>query len=629
MAQLPGPEKSWRGIFPGTYLGNLWQTWNVDLERYPGRVVLSNHMESIAAEPESLGLIYKLLRTNALVTDQWFGVVRASTASGTDGDIVRNGNSVISAGTWITDDTAASPDNVHDMVLHESANGEERLLVTVATDIAILNKSGGANAWDVDWGSTVASGGVALSNTVYHPIARLQRLVAVGDKINVSTTNIPVIHTIDKDDVFTPNRLQFPTVYNVKNIYTSSNRFWLGLQHSRDGRARVIEWDGFSLTYNNEHDLVGNTPLCGFVVKDIPYFITEKGFIFKFDGGGFEKVQDFNLQEEQMVFDTSEASNATIKNYGATVDGNIVYINLGAPMRIESAATATYGVRRARSGVWIFNTVTENLYHHRGLGERLANSTKSFGSAVLSQPGTVIKATIASNQVLIATAQVYVGGATWVTGTKNVLYRDTQPTTSALNRGHIITPYIPIEEVEAMWESIWVKFKRFIDSGNRIVMKWRVLDPIKNQDTGSTNEYSPLQAAGTWVSTTTFTCAVPTGVGVGDEVEVISGDNAGSTFAITTLSATPDGSTTITVTIAEAASFSSTDTALFRFDNWRTETAISSTSVGNQRVPLTTLTTGGAGNLHGEFIQLKIELRGRGMILDEVLPAFKILTKVK
>jgi hypothetical protein len=132
--------------------------------------------------------------------------------------------------------------------------------------------------------------------------------------------------------------------------------------------------------------------------------------------------------------------------------------------------------------------------------------------------------------------------------------------------------------------------------------------------------YSPLQAAGTWVNTTSFTCAVPTGVVVGDEVEVMTGDNGGCLFEISTLSGTPDGSTSRTVTISEAAPVSSTDKCMFRFDNFHTETAISATDIGNKKVPF-------SAPAHGEFIQFKIELRGVDVAIDELVPVPMIKTK--
>lgn len=77
----------------------MWQTWNIDLERSPGRVSLADNMNSVSTAMESLGSgkpVYKLFYTNANTTPQWWGIIHGT-------DIVRNGNSVINGGTWVTD----------------------------------------------------------------------------------------------------------------------------------------------------------------------------------------------------------------------------------------------------------------------------------------------------------------------------------------------------------------------------------------------------------------------------------------------------------------------------------------------------------------------------------------------
>ncbi len=263
-----------------------------------------------------------------------------------------------------------------------------------------------------------------------------------------------------------------------------------------------------------------------------------------------------------------------------------------------------------------------------GIGEHASAGTDiNYGTSPLASVGAVMKSTDI-NQIIVS-ASVYTGGTLMTTNTNGIYLQEqntNQASNTGRNRGYFITPYLPIEEVEAMWEALTVKFKRFVNSNNRIVIKWRVLDPLYNASAldqgGNAFEEGGISAPITWVNTTSFTCKVPVGVSVGDEVEVLVGDNAGCSFAISILSATPDNSTTLTVTIAEAAPTSSTDTAMVRFDNWKTETAISSTSVGSKKVEFTS-------TAHGEFAQLKIELRGFDIQIDDLLPALKEKTNKK
>lgn len=618
-------KKLWKGMFPGNYAGNLWASWNMDLEKSPGRLVLADKFRRFNT---GLGVVQKFLRTNATTTDEWWGLVNKT-------KMLRNGGTNVASG-WQADDTTnfAGVDTPLDMEIHESANGEQRLFVSMDDDIAVLNTTNAVNVWETDWGSNRPSPIIPTVSPVltYRPMAKLQRLLAIANKVD----GIPKIDTIDFNDVATLGALTFAAEFTVRVIYSNSNRFWIGLQHDTDGDAKIIEWDGVSSTYNNEYSLDGSFPLCGFIVNDIPYFITEKGYIFKWSGGGFVKVQSFNLDEDRTRLLTSVTSKDTIQAYGAYVERDIVYLNIGIPMsNSASATTLNGGTRRARSGLWIFNTTNNNLYHTMGIGQHASGGTDiDYGHGQLKQIGAVTQASTGNSKKLIVSADVYTGGATWVTGSANGMYIQTNNTNlssnAGRNRGYVITSYISLKEVEAMWQAMWVKFKKFFadvggsTSSNRIIVKWRVRDPLKEADAQdpNTNNLELMNAQGDWQNTTSFKCKVPKGVVVGNEVEILAGDNAGCSFNISALSATPDNSTEITVTIDEAAPTSSTDTFLCRFDNWNSEVAISAIDIDNQRIPFTKIG-------HGQFIQLKIELRGMEVELDEMLPVIKSLTKSK
>src|SRR3990167_4174952 len=120
--QSLAPDKKWKGVFPGKYGGNIWQTWNIDLERVPGRIALSNRMRRIA-DTSSGGLIYKFIRTNADATDGWWGLIF-------DTALWKNGNTGIFNGTWAVDALANTITDPRDMIIFGSANGEPRLIVS-------------------------------------------------------------------------------------------------------------------------------------------------------------------------------------------------------------------------------------------------------------------------------------------------------------------------------------------------------------------------------------------------------------------------------------------------------------------------------------------------------------------
>ena len=613
MSSFPIINKQPRGMFPGKFGGNIWQTRNIDLRRSVGRISLGDKMLILLDDSDTnltnLQTLDKFIRTNADATDRWWGL---------GGRMFKSTSSTI-VSTWAEDTITSTPTDALDMETHESVNGEQRLVVTRDADIAILNLSGAANAWTAAWwSSTLAQ--TALTSGKRHPIARLQRLIAVGDVVTNTTTPIGVLHTIDKDDAVIASRITFPTGFEPRVIYASSDRFWIGLQSIFGQNARVIEWDGSSLTYNNEYELAGEIPMSGFIINNIPYFITELGYLFKFTGGSFEPIQQFPIVEEDLQFvdETSPTQVIGVGTYGCKVDRNIVYIFANAP-RLS---------RRMRSGIWIFEPFTRNFYHSMGVGSQKTSGTElDFGQSPLNEVGGLGLARRASQFELVCGGTFYrhyaatptLREAIWA-----IQFNKERTSDNGINRGYFITTYLTIPEIEAMWQALWVKFRRFVSSSNSIVLKVRARDPLEGTDSGN-QDGDVLQAIGTWTATTTFTSVVPTGVLVGHEVEVMSGNGGGCSFDITTLSATADGSATITVTvdggIPDLAAAGERG-ALFRFDNWDTIGSITSTTVGNQRLPLTAAT-------HGEFLQVKVELRGFETEIEEILSIYKVKTKLE
>jgi hypothetical protein len=608
MIRLP-ENKQWRGLSQGNYFGELWQTRNIDLERSLGRITLSDKMRIHADDTDSnmsnLGVVTKFIRSNADATDRFYALCSSATSGGR----MFETNAASPIGTWAEDTTTGVSTNYLDMEVHESANGEQRLFATREADIAVLNTAGTVNTWDNDWGTAVA-GVTALTAANYHPLARLQRLLAVADG--------RLVHTIDKNDVASNSRLVFPFGYSCRWIRASSDRFWFGLTNNIGGDAKIIEWDGFSLTYNNEYDVVGHTPLTCFIVSNIPYVVTNYGYIYRYFGGSFESIQQFPLAEEVLP-------TINIVPNGVAVDRHLVYILANVPEDITLTSS-----RRFRSGIWVFNTKTNNLYHNAGIGAHKAAGTEpDFGQSSVSAPGALLFTVVSNTTLLIAGGDFYIDytgttrEAIWRNVRNRVRYQDT-----GYNRGYFITTYLPYDEIEAAWQAIWLKFKRFVHTDNRIVLKARAQDPkvMTLADLGAlTDPELSVQSTGEWATTTTFTSAVPAGVAVGDEVEVMTGNGAGCLFHVSTLSGTPDGTSSITVTVDEALpdlNGVNDRNALFRFDNWTKVGVISSTSMGSDKLPL-------PSQLTGEFIQLKVELRGFEVEIDEIIPVPKPQKQIK
>jgi len=592
MPIIPNPQtQKWRAGLPGKFFGDIIQSWNIDLERSEGKVSSSQRAAILAdsTDVSGMGTPLHFLATDADATSRWWALSTGKMANTSGSDPVTG---------WAADALANSPTDAQDMVVHESNNSNQRLLVTRASDIAILNSSGSNNIWTSSWWVTTL-GQTALSSSYKHPTDRLDRLVAVGDG--------EFIHTIDQSDVVAYKRLSFSATYKCVAVYVSLTRFWFVFQNKIGGKGMVAEWDGGAEKANVTYEINGH-PLFGFVKDDVFHVITDDGRINKFNGRGFSTLVEFPCSEERQLLPPP----LSVKN--CTIDGDVVYMNIKEP----------FYSKKMRSGIWAFNTKNGNLYHHKSFGQyKLSVGTsKDFGQGQGSsiEAGGLVQTFAASTyQYFLMGAKVYTnyaGGGSTETAIYGNYYIN--------NHGYFVTSLIPSSEIEHFWYNVWVRFSRLISSSEKIITKYRVTEGLI---------YSPadniLYATAAWTSTTTFTAILPVGVAVGNEVEVVSGDNAGCLFHISSLSATPDGASTITVTIDEATPYSSSGSSLVRFDDW-----VKIPSGSNN--PITTSLSNATRCVNqvigdptaacGPYIQFKVELRGYAVEIDQLRVDAKIQT---
>jgi hypothetical protein len=594
---LPKSKGKWQGIFSNKYAGDFSYGMNIDFGRIPGKLVLSGKMNVLVDSDTdfSMSVPQKFLRTNADGTDRWW-MLHASGMAKTTGTTPHLG--------WVTDTLASSPtDTPYDMVTHEMANGEQRLLVSTDTDIAILNTDTSANVWTTAGLSGKFAGGT-LATGVEHILVKLERLVAVADS---DTNGVAVVHTIDRSDIVARNRLSFPVGYSMKCAYTSSKRFWFGLINNYGGLGKIAEWDGFSESYNQLYEVPFNCPLSGWVKDEVPYFVGENGVIVKFNGNGFSEFQKFPMYDERLFFSTDPNSNTTgIARYGCAIDGDQVLMNVAAPSS-----------RRMRGGLWVLDLGTKDLHHFASLSRYKQTDTDvDFGQSRLFRAGGLVNVFGEASQFL-AGAGVY---KTYDSVTKNAIFRfyenfGSGSTVLGTNRGFFVTTVTTARQAKDLFQGVWIKFRKFVTGQNSITVRHRTDEPLRN---AGALDGSVLNASITWVDTTHFTCAGPTGIKVGHLVEITAGLNAGCIFTISALSGAFDGSTTRTVTLAETAPVAGTTVANARFDNWVKDGEITDTSLSADYTAFKGTDTDGGNSTSETQIEVMIELRGIENEISEI-----------
>lgn len=185
------------------------------------------------------------------------------------------------------------------------------------------------------------------------------------------------------------------------------------------------------------------------------------------------------------------------------------------------------------------------------------------------------------------------------------------------SRGYMITPKIYSRDVTNNYDQFTMKWSPFTSDIDKIIIKYRTVDDMVDVVNLSSN-YSI-----TWTSTTTFTTTgtVWADASVGDEVEILQGAGGGLLAHITAISSLAG---TYTVTLGDSyPDYTSGDIGKAIFRNWtlwKTITPSSSEAALNYISEHL--------GLSGQFLQLKVELRGVQtqiieMLVDDVfrLPA--------
>lgn len=175
------------------------------------------------------------------------------------------------------------------------------------------------------------------------------------------------------------------------------------------------------------------------------------------------------------------------------------------------------------------------------------------------------------------------------------------------NHGYFVTPKLYSSEGEDVFNRITLKYKE-LTQDDEIVVKYKNID--KSYLPSQFETFDPSFTDVTWTNQTTFTTKLDLqDAVVGDEVEIISGAGAGITSHISSISRSDE---TYTVTLEDTIDLiTASDTSKVYVDNFKKLGTI--TKDHPERYKSFTL------NKKSEWIQVKVELKGRGITIEELI----------
>lgn len=500
--RVPSRDKKVIQSNDGDYQGNVWETFNIDLDSNPGAIKTAPRLEAVLDTTQFSTDVIQALTIHdslyyAISNDR---VYKCSTNS----DPTDSSN-------WSSESTLGLEDLG---VETDSTSFLGKLLISLGTDIMTWDGS----TKDDDWW-TVTISGTALTANYPHTLEVLRTgvdTVFVTDKNVVRYYNATAGHTgITLDELLVANTLA-----------PSLDRMWAGTYTEVEQNALVYELLVGDDTANQAYQIDGRACLAMFVYANTPFVVTEKGYIQMFNGAGFVTVAQFPWALDSKVMKGArpglvQASPTALAIHpkGVKVTGHYAYIYVNA--EDEYSTSDDLLNRRGYSGVWVLDLREFSLTHKYAL---TAAST-DYGTAKIDRSGPLLITNTPQTRIMVG-GEVNSLPGVWMES-------------AATNQGWFVTTRHEAESVADVFDRAAIKADTLPSSATI---------NVKNKDVERAN--LPCIVNGiTWLDATRFTTTdALADVAEGDEVQILAGYRAGYVANITKV----DGTTTKTVTIDES-----------------------------------------------------------------------------
>ena len=540
---IPGKKRQW--IQPNTsdVLGTIYASKNIDLTTNVGKVRVGQRLylntgTGDVAELNSYPAGFRIFNNG---TNQIWTIAGSS---GT-GYVFNNGAlTLTSSFSKVT--TSGAPTNI-DSTLSDIEVLDGNLYVTANDSKAYYVGSGGS------W-SNISSGlgGAGFFNGLCSYKGRMYAIKAGIVITSWSSSGGTPGSPATIGNAYTVSISTDATNQVITWMRAASNYIWIGTVNLQGGKGYVYRWDGISANWNNTYRLESAGALSCVIKDDVPYIMDTNGTLLAFNGGTFIELATLNRLTNKNLFNpfNKTAQRYIHPNGMAVINGNICALIDGA--YFDAAKPNNSQELTIPSGVWEYTKET-GLYPKHSFGLMKSGGTlndhgqtRIFGAGALSE--------IITGQSAFTTDGTFIAGASY--------YTDASTTTSGIfynNRNDdsqkaawLITPKLYSSTVTDTFERVIARFRKFLNSSDRIVIKSRSIESDFTQITG------------TWTSTTTFTTSTDVTGMVGYEVEVVQGAGSGKCSHIVSVS----GSGTYTVTVDETYAGCTSGTMLCRVQQW-------------------------------------------------------------
>jgi len=355
--KIPNNRGEIRQFNRGDLYGELWATKGIDLFSSPGKMKVSKKLRAIldggagSGVPDDSrieGTVQAILiHTNVDqdATNKYFWVITDDSAYRCSLD-----NNPREFANWESVFAFfGEVDNTTDSVVFNN-----NIVTSYGTDISQHN---GDSMYDADWW-TAATSGTALTDNRPHTM-------------NVSRGGQETLHVCDGNLVRYYNTPAGHTTLTLSNTQVANvlmngvDTNWVGTYSTGSQNALVYTYRVGDELPANAYEIDGLAVLSGDIYTNIPYILTDKGHIQRFNGAGFETVASFPFADTGVTLSGQETglfnfgTEISVHPKGMQINGERFWINIDTT--IDTGATPAD--ERSPAGVWEFDPNTFSLNH--------------------------------------------------------------------------------------------------------------------------------------------------------------------------------------------------------------------------------------------------------------------------
>jgi len=495
----------------GDYGGNLWSTFNCDLDSNPGVIKPAPRLTQVLGTDEigSERVLALQLHDGQYYVATQDDVYDCSVTS-----------DPTNASNWGDISTLGSEDLGFETDM-TSFGG--LLLISLGTDIMSWDGS----TKDDDFWTDVASGTALTAN--------------FGHTMDVLRSGTDTLFITDKNKIRYYNGVANGTIITIDSQMVAStmtpslDRMWVGSYTEVENNAYVYEVQVGGVntlgdpSYNQSYAIEGRACLTMFTYNNTPFVVTDQGYIQAFNGAGFVTVAQFPWATKSKIMRgcrpglvQASSTSRAIHPKGAQVSGKYCYIYVNATDGFDSSKNLS---TRSPSGVWVLDLETYSLTHKYAL----TDTTADYGSHKVNFSGPLLITNTPETRLMVG-GEVETEGV-WMEGT-------------ATPQAHFTLVRHESESVADAFEAFAIK-NDTLASGETVTVKYKDL---------TLPGFPLLVNSVTWLNATQFNTTdtltdvlgeTAAGEQDGYEIEFLSGLGAGQLAHIVSIT----GGTTKTVTV--------------------------------------------------------------------------------